>query len=142
MSPNLFNIYTDDLFRLLRKSGVGCHINSIFLGAIMFADDLVIVSPTRGSMQRPIEISQSYCLDHGLIFNTAKTKSMIFGKGFKTINLIPLLLNNQPIEYVSQWKYLGCLINSGKEFSFSCKLDLRTFRRSANSILFSVRNSL
>ena len=85
----------------------------------MFADDLVIVSPTRGSMQRLLEISESYCLDHGLIFNTAKTKSMIFGKGFKTMNPIPLLLNNQPIKYVFEWKYLGCLINSGKQFSVS-----------------------
>ena len=50
-----------------------------------------------------------------------------------------LLLNGQSIEYVSEWKYLGCLISSGKEFSFSCKSDLRAFRRSANSILSSLR---
>ena len=124
---------------LLRKSGLGCHINSIFLGAIMFADDIVLVAPTRGSMQRLLELSECFCRDHGLVFNTAKTKSMLFGKGFLTLNPSPLILNNEPVEYVSEWKYLGCLINSGKEFAFSCKSDLSAFRRSANSIVSSVR---
>ena len=63
LSPNLFNIYTNDIFMLLRKSGLGCHINSIFLGAIMFADDIVLVAPTRGSMQRLLELSECFCRD-------------------------------------------------------------------------------
>ena len=30
-SPLLFSIYIDDLFRILRKAGLGCHIDGIFL---------------------------------------------------------------------------------------------------------------
>ena len=90
-------------------------------------------------MQQLINMCDSYCRDYGLLFNTAKTKSLIFGKDFKSLKPYPLSLNDQPIEYVSEWKYLGCLINSGSEFVFSCKPELTAFRRSANCILSSIR---
>ena len=139
LSPNFFTVYVDELLTILRRSGLGCHVGSIFAGAIMSADDLAIVTPTRSSMQLLINMCDSYCRDYGLSFNTAKTKSLIFGKDSKSLKPFPLLLNDQPIEYVTEWKYLGCLINSGSEFAFSCKSELTAFRRSANCILSSVR---
>ena len=139
LSPSFFTVYVDDLLKSLRKSGLGCHVGSLFVGTIMFADDIAIVAPTRSAMQKLIDKCDSYCREYGLLFNTAKTKSMIFGKGFHSLKPHPLSLNGQPIEYVSEWKYLGCLINSGKEFTFSCKSELSAFRRSANCILSSLR---
>ena len=64
---------------------------------------------------------------------------MIFGKGCDSLNPIQLTVNNEPIEYISEWKYLGCLINGGKEFSFSPRRELATFRCSVNSFVSSVR---
>ena len=55
------------------------------------------------------------------------------------MNPTPLMLNSEPIHYEHEWKYLGCLVQSGKRFSFSCKNDLATFRRSVNSIIRAVR---
>ena len=62
---------------------------------------------------------------------------MIFGKGFNSF--IELTLNNESIEYVREWKYLGCLIQSGKEFSFSPRRELATFRCSFSSFVSTVR---
>ena len=42
ISPKLFIVYMDELLLSLRKAGVGCHVRSSFVGAIMFADDLRI----------------------------------------------------------------------------------------------------
>ena len=54
ISPKLFTVYMDDLLVLLRKAGVGCHIRSTFVGAIMFADDLALLAPSRSAMQQMI----------------------------------------------------------------------------------------
>ena len=40
---------------------------------------------------------------------------------------------------MTEWKYLGCLVKSGKQFSFSCRIELATFRCSVNSIISAVR---
>jgi len=83
-------------------------------------------------------ICETYCSDFCLSFNTKKTKSMIFGKSL-TADPYPLCLGGEDIDYVSDWKYLGCLISSGKKFTFSAKNDLRSFYCSANSILSVLR---
>ena len=51
----------------------------------------------------------------------------------------PLKLYNQPIEYVSEWVYLGTTVVSGRTFSFSPNNDLRSFFRAANSLLSSLQ---
>ena len=139
LSPALFIVFINDLILLLRKKGMGCHVKSLFVGSIMFADDLALCAPSRHAMQTLISICESYCTEYGLSFNTRKTKSLIFGHKFHTMNPTPLILNAEPIEYVQECKYHGCLIESGKRFSYSCKLDLSSFRRSVNSIVRAIR---
>ena len=139
LSPALFTLYMNDLMVRLREKGVGCHIKTLFLASIMFADDLVLCSPSRQSMQDLLLISESFCKEHCLSFNTRKTKLLMFGKKSESLTPAPLVLNNEPIECVREWKYLGCLVVSGKEFAYSCRLDLSSFRRSVNSIVTAER---
>ena len=46
LSPILFTIYIDDLLGDLCKHGVGCHWDSLFAGAVCYADDLVLLAPS------------------------------------------------------------------------------------------------
>ena len=138
LSPFLFTVFMNDLLIIIRKKGLGCHVKSMFLGAIMFADDLALITPSRYAMQELISVCDSYCKEHGLSFNAKKSKSIIFGKKFDTIVPASLTLNNEPIQYIKEWKYLGCLVVSGKEFTFSCRNELSNFRRSVNSIIASI----
>ena len=63
---------------------------------------------------------------------------MLFGAS--SVNSIhPLLLNDEPIELVTSWKYLGCTVTAGKNLSFSTRSELNSFYASANSILRSMR---
>ena len=50
-----------------------------------------------------------------------------------------MLVNDQPIEFVHEWKYLGCTVTSGKKFSFSSQPHLRSFYCAINSLLGAVR---
>ena len=44
LSPILFWVYIDDLLLLLAKSGYGCFIGAHFVGALAYADDIVLIS--------------------------------------------------------------------------------------------------
>ena len=51
LSPALFSVYMDDLLLCLRKSGVGCQVGGVFAGAVGYADDLLLLAPSRSGMQ-------------------------------------------------------------------------------------------
>ena len=74
LSPILFCVYFDDLLRRLAASRIGCFIGECFVGALAYADDLVLLSPTPRAMRvllsRPI--SNDFASDFNVIFNAAK----------------------------------------------------------------------
>ena len=138
LSPRIFTVYMDDLIIRLRDKGIGCHMLNIFIACIMYADDLCLMAPSRGAMQSLLTICQEYCNEFCLTFNAKKSKSLLFGH-FKNVVVSPLLLNDQPIEYVHEWVYLGTTVVAGKSLTFSSANDLRSFYRSSNSVLSVVR---
>ena len=138
LSPFLFTVFMNDLLLILRKKGLGCYIKTIFVGAIMFADDLVLIAPSRYAMQELITICEAYCRENCLSFNAKKSKALIFGTKYDLKQSAPLMLKDEPIQYVKEWKYLGCLLVSGKVFSYSCRNDLKSFRCSVNSIISAI----
>ena len=137
LSPHLFIIYVDDLLKRLRKRGVGCHMLNIFVGAILFADDLCLIAPTRSAMQIMLNICQEFCEEFGLQFNSKKSKLLVLG-GCHDKQTHSVSLNNEPIQMVSEWRYLGLIVQSGKSVSFNPKNDLRNFFCSFNSLYNAV----
>ena len=51
-SPKFFSIYLDDLTRILRC----CHMYQLFDAAILFADDICLIAPTRSSLQELMDL--------------------------------------------------------------------------------------
>ena len=133
ISPKLFSLYINGLISILRNSGLGCHIIDRFIGCILFADDLVILSPTRSAMQKLIDLCVQYCDKFCLSFNVKKSHVMTFGK-FDTIPK-PLQLNGTVIGDVKEFKYLGTTIVAGPTLSFSAQSELLSFYRASNSVL-------
>jgi len=50
ISPILFCIYIDGLLHRLNKLAIGCFIVSIFVGALAYADDIVLLAPSTSAM--------------------------------------------------------------------------------------------
>ena len=132
LSPRLFVIYIDDLLVALRKSGVGCHLIGYFVAAIMYADDLALIAPTRSALQKLLNICHNYGTEWCITYNPSKTMAMLFGKPVATGQLY---LNDSPITFVSECKYLGVYVIAGRSFSTSAGKPLSSFRCSANTIL-------
>ena len=69
------------------------------------------------------------------MYNERKSKLMYFGKKFELFSSSPILLNGVPLEFVSEWKYLGVLLKSDTRFTCTAKKLRSAFYRSTNSIL-------
>ena len=51
LSPAIFNIIIHAFIMKLRKVNTGCTINGVFVGCIMYADDLILISATGNGLQ-------------------------------------------------------------------------------------------
>ena len=45
--PDFFAVYYDGMVNRLRQMKLGCHIGNVFLASLFFADDIVLLAPTR-----------------------------------------------------------------------------------------------
>ena len=45
-------MYVADILVLLEASGTGCHIGGKYIGALIYADDLILISVSLRNMQR------------------------------------------------------------------------------------------
>ena len=59
-SAFLFSVYIDELLIILKNSRLGCHIDSVFLGAFIFADDIFLLSASRSGLQSLVDICQDF----------------------------------------------------------------------------------
>ena len=78
LSPLLFSIYVDDLLEKLKHMGIGCHIGNIFVGALGYADDLILLCPSVVGLNEMIKICEDYASEHDILFNGNKIKYLIF----------------------------------------------------------------
>ena len=86
LSPLLYCFYMNDLFDILRKSGSGCKLGNLYAGAFGYADDLLLISPSRSGLQDMLNITEDYAKIHKIGFSThpdpqkSKTKGIIFSR--------------------------------------------------------------
>ena len=72
LSPLYFNIYVDDLIHNLENSVFGCFIARHFLGCFMYADDIILLSPSAYGLQCMLDKCIQYGVEHNIVFNAKK----------------------------------------------------------------------
>ena len=140
-SPGFFSLYINEIITILRKRGLGCHLISEFVGSILFADDLTLLAPTRAALQQMIDIVSDFLEENCLQLNVKKSKVMVFGKSYNDAIILPLTVNGERIDFVTEWRYLGVTVTGGKNFGFSARPDLSSFYRATNAILGSLKGA-
>ena len=105
LSPDFFALYMHDLIQILRSSGFGCNMIEICIACIFFADDVVLLSPSRFGLQKLLNICVMYCRKFCLDFNVKKSKVMVIGRKSDE-QYSPLLLNGERLEFVNTYRYL------------------------------------
>jgi Reverse transcriptase (RNA-dependent DNA polymerase) len=118
LSPVLFCVYIDGLLNRLADCHVGCYIGSNFLGALAYADDIVLLAPTPSAIRKLLHICDVYAREYSIIFNGKKSKCIFFpglcnnSQGAGAHFLPSLQVGDNDIEYVDSWSHLGHILSS------------------------------
>ena len=94
---------------------------------------MCIVTPSLKGLQHLLNVCSSYCDEWDICLNPKKTKNMVFGNRID-IKFKPTL-NGSAIDWVSEWKYLGVVLRSGRWFGCSVVDKVKNFYKSLDSIL-------
>ena len=129
LSPFLFTIFLNDLEQFLGSqnvNGIKCDINSndiaVFLKLLilLYADDTVLFSDNETDLQHSLVVFEDYCQRWKLNVNTSKTKIVIFGRG-KLRKSLSFKFQNNEIEIVTEYKYLGIIFSRSGSFAAAKK---------------------
>ena len=81
LRPTIFNIYINELARALDQSAApGLTILEYEVKCLLFADDLVLLSPPKEGLQQYLDLLHRFCQTWALTVNLSKTKIMVFQK--------------------------------------------------------------
>ena len=73
LSPSVFNVYMNAFIAKLRHTGYGRNICGQFVGCILYADDIIILSASVHGLQDMLDCCFEVSCDLCLTFNCAKS---------------------------------------------------------------------
>ena len=89
LSPLLFAIYTDSLFKRLEESGVGCHMGGHFTGALAYADNITLLSPSMSGLRTLSIVCEEYATEFDVTFNGKQVSCCFSGVDvFSNLNIM------------------------------------------------------
>ena len=95
----------NNLFGWLESRGNGCYFKGIYVGCIMYADDIMLMSASIIKLQEMLHVCSAFGLEMGFNLNVKKSVCIAYGKNFKD-KLGSLILNNEHLEWVNELLYL------------------------------------
>lgn len=113
LSPVLFSVYTDSLLEELKKSGVGCHLYYTFAGALAYADDIILLCPTKSSLLHMLKIASDCAEKLSLKFNASKSQYIIFSNRNDNRNNSNnfIIFSGTKVESIDKGLHLGNIIS-------------------------------
>ena len=111
LSPILFNMFIDELSVSLNAANIGCHINSLPVNHLFYADDSVLIAPSPQALQNLIRTCELYAKKFELTYNAKKSVCMaVLPKWLKNMSIPGIYLNDKLIKFKADHKYLGMII--------------------------------
>lgn len=100
LSPLLFNVYAESIIRAsLQDRLEGAKVNGTIINNIRYADDTVIMADSEEHLQILMNRLTTESSRMGLEINTAKTKTMVFGRAKDNVNT-QITLNGETLQNV------------------------------------------
>ena len=108
LSPTIFSFFLNDLNDYLKEDqNIGVSLYHFYLVLLLFADDMVLFSDNRFSLQAGLIKLYDYCNKWGLLVNVNKTKCLVFKNGGRKSVLDKWYYNREEIETVTSLNILA-----------------------------------
>ena len=109
LSPLLFNAYVNDLAPAVEAAGGVQVAKDLKVSGMMYADDLGMTAPSRQEAQAQCNALKAWEDKWRLQVSIPKTKAMQVNSD--SLSKHPLTYNNETIDVVEDFKYLGVTLN-------------------------------
>ena len=139
LSPILFAVYVDDALEKLIASGLGCRYFGFNIGALMYADDLILMAGSIVNLQKLISLTEDLFNEINLKINIAKCNTMRVGNRCN-VKCSDVILSANNISWCFEIKYLGIVFQQANYLKVnvhSCKVK---FFQAFNSIYGKIGN--
>ena len=111
LSPHLFNVYVDDLSQILNRCRTGCLSGNITINHLMYADDLVLLSPSATGLKELLCACEEFSISHDVVYNSKKSSVLICRNKAMDHAAPPVFtVNGSIIGESDKVKYLGHII--------------------------------
>ena len=110
LSPKLFNLYTEDIFKQADKLP-GVNIGGKNITNLRYADDTALIAESAQGLQLIVDVVKSESLKRGLKMNIKKTKTMVISRDPENPK-VDIKVDGNTLEQVETFKYLGQTITS------------------------------
>ena len=107
LSPALFNLYTENIFRHINNDK-GVRIGGRVVNNLRYADDTVLLAETEQELQEILNDVNNNGKLYGMKMNAKKTKSMLITRN--NSNNIKLRIDDADVQQVKSFIYLGQII--------------------------------
>jgi len=133
LSPILFALYIDDIASSLSNAKLGCSVNGVYLGCLLYADDIILLSSSVHCLQSMLDVCCSILKSIDLKFNVNKSVLLRIGPRFK-YECCNLYLDGSVLSFVKEVKYLGVVVKSGSQLNFGIDSIKSKFYRTFNAV--------
>jgi len=99
------------------QGDVGCFTGRVFVGALVYTDDIVLLSPKASGMRTLLHVCDVFANDFSVVFNAAKSKCLWFitrrisASYYKNPPSF-FLIGGNAIPFVSSWPHLGHILTT------------------------------
>ena len=134
LSSHLYNKLIDRLIESIIELDIGAHIGIINVSVIVYADDIIIISPRSIHLQKILDTCSDYGKEWLIKFNPHKSNIIEFGKQIIQNNIFKIGDNKIPI--VDEIIYLGITLNKNLNFDTISREKFKNVQKSIFSLSF------
>ena len=134
LSTTLFSLYINDLVHEINALNLGVDIDSENISILLYADDLVLVANTEADMNSMLEAVNKFCVKWRLTVNSEKSNVMHFRRKDQPVSTVDMILGGTKLNYVTDYKYLGVVLNEHLDFTETAKILAEAAGRALGSV--------
>ena len=107
MSPTLFSLFINDLATDVKDLVLGVKVGGQDIYILLYADDIVLISPTAENLQQMLNEVSNWCLQWGRRINPSKTQVMHIRNHKRPRTSHAFTCGEHKLSITDTYKYLG-----------------------------------
>jgi hypothetical protein len=135
LSPVLFSVYIDSVIDKAQAAGVGCYISAVCACIFLYADDIILISPSITGLQSLISACEAELSSLDMKINARKSVCIRVGPRFDASCAELQCADGSFLKWHSSCRYLGVYFKSGRFLRCSFEQARVKFFRAFNAIL-------